>query len=136
MKVEGQPTGRLHPETNNFQQPVRGHFQSRNVELMPSLGSLLYQLAEFFEDVAMEFKPVSDYLCQVLTLKNFMRSASDLRYEANQASIDFKRKKTDSRSERVKLTVRKEVNELKHGLKNGLLDIREELKAALKKLTK
>lgn len=134
MKVESQPTARPHQsETDSLQQSTRGHFQTWDIELTPALGNLLNQLAEFFEDVALEFKPITDYLCQVLTFKNFMRTASDLRHEAEKASIDVKLKYTDSRSERIKLKARKELNGLEHRVKNGWSDFKEGVKGEWKK---
>ncbi|WP_252180009.1 hypothetical protein [Endozoicomonas sp. 4G] len=138
MRVEGQqPSGRTHQsETKNPQQPDRGHFQNWDVEFTPTLGSLLNQLAEFLEDVALEFKPITEYLCQVLTLKNLMRTASDLRHKSEKASIDVKLEYTDSRSERIKLKARKELNELEHRVKKGWSDFKDDVKAGWNKRVK
>ena len=65
-----------------------------------------------------------------------MRTASDLRHDAEQASIDVKLKYTDSRSERFKLRARKEMNEFKHNVKNGWTDFKDDVKDGWKKLVK
>ena len=70
MRVEGQSTGRpQQSDTENLPQPIRGRSHHRDVESLPGLGSLLYKLAEFFEDMALELKPLGNYLCGVFTLR-------------------------------------------------------------------
>ncbi|WP_062269967.1 hypothetical protein [Endozoicomonas arenosclerae] len=137
MRVEGQSTTRPHQSpTENLPRPIQGRSNDRNVESLPTLESLLNKIAEFFEDVATELKPIGSYLCQVLTLKNFMRAASDIRHETEQATIDVKLKYTDSRSERFRLKARKEMNEFKHDLKNGWADFKDDVKSGWDKLVK
>ncbi|WP_422475094.1 hypothetical protein [Endozoicomonas sp. ALB032] len=138
MKVEGQQlSGRPYQsETDNLPQTASGRTYNRDVHSRSSLDSLLYILAEFLEDMALEFKPISNYLCQVLTLENFIKAANKLRHEAEQASIDVKMNNTDSKFKRLELKARKEMNEFRHDVKNRWSELRHDFKAGWKKLDK
>ncbi|WOG25389.1 hypothetical protein [Endozoicomonas sp. 8E] len=138
MKVEGQqPYGRPYqPETDNLPQTASGRTCNRDVESRSSLDSLLYILAEFLEDVALEFKPISNYLCKVLTLENFMKAANNLRHEAEQASIDVKMKSTNSKFKHFQLKASKEMKEFRHDVKNRWSELRDDFKTGWKKLSK